>query len=223
MLRIQFPFRRRIQQRQLQGNMNNRSHYETLGVPKDASLNDIKKAFRVLSMQTHPDVAKDKTQAERFKQIAEAYRVLSNTTERGLYDLEVSSRYFGNNSTGGRSGFGGGMHGAPKPPRSQHHDGVHGVLERIFRPRVVFLSLTLGVATMWIARSYYQHDPERERLRRDKGGSPMVEAWKNPATGQWELPAPWDPAYRNLKQPPKLKLVPRDQVKHSMYQPTTGR
>ena len=203
--------------------MNNKCHYETLGVPKDAPLNDIKKAFRELSMQTHPDVAKDKTQGERFKQIAEAYRILSNTTERGLYDMDVASRYFGNrsnNSGMSAAAAGGDMRGGPRygPKPPHHHGGLHGFLDRLFHPRVFVLSLTFSIATIYFVRSYIQQDPERDRIRRHHGGSAMVEAWKNPVTGQWELPAPWDPAYRSLK--PTLQSVPRDQIRHAMNHPS---
>jgi len=59
-----------------------KTHYETLDVPKDASHEEIKTAFRKLSMQTHPDVAKDAANAEKFKQISEANAVLSNEKSR---------------------------------------------------------------------------------------------------------------------------------------------
>ena len=62
-------------------------YYTTLGVPRDASEADIKKAFRKLARQHHPDVAKDKKSAEeKFKQINEAYDVLSDPEKRKKYD-----------------------------------------------------------------------------------------------------------------------------------------
>src|SRR3954469_5847726 len=62
-------------------------YYTTLGVPRDASEADIKKAFRKLARQHHPDVAKDKkTAEEKFKQINEAYEVLSDPEKRKKYD-----------------------------------------------------------------------------------------------------------------------------------------
>jgi curved DNA-binding protein len=62
-------------------------YYTTLGVPRDASETDIKKAFRKLARQHHPDVAKDKKAAEeKFKQINEAYEVLSDPEKRKKYD-----------------------------------------------------------------------------------------------------------------------------------------
>ncbi|MFO1478156.1 MAG: J domain-containing protein [Verrucomicrobiota bacterium] len=64
-----------------------KDYYETLGVPRTASDADIKKAFRKLAREFHPDVAKDKKQAEeRFKEINEAYEVLSDPANRKKYD-----------------------------------------------------------------------------------------------------------------------------------------
>jgi curved DNA-binding protein len=64
-----------------------KDYYTTLGVPRDASDDDIKKAFRKLARQYHPDVAKDKRAAEeKFKEINEAYEVLSDPEKRTKYD-----------------------------------------------------------------------------------------------------------------------------------------
>lgn len=62
-------------------------YYELLGVPRDAPAADIKRAFRKLARQYHPDVAKDDAEAEhRFKEIARAYEVLSDPEKRARYD-----------------------------------------------------------------------------------------------------------------------------------------
>ena len=64
-----------------------KNYYDVLGVAKNASDADIKKAFRALARQYHPDVAKDKTVAERkFKEINEANEVLSDPDKRRKYD-----------------------------------------------------------------------------------------------------------------------------------------
>jgi curved DNA-binding protein len=64
-----------------------KDYYEVLGVPRSASADDIKKAFRKLARQYHPDVAKTKKGAEeKFKEVNEAYEVLSDPEKRKKYD-----------------------------------------------------------------------------------------------------------------------------------------
>src|SRR6185312_6456138 len=64
-----------------------KDYYEVLGVPRSASDADIKKAFRKLAREYHPDVAKTKKGAEeKFKEINEAYEVLSDPAKRKKYD-----------------------------------------------------------------------------------------------------------------------------------------
>src|SRR3954469_16617324 len=64
-----------------------KDYYAALGVARHASQEDIKRAFRKLARQFHPDVAKDKKTAEaKFKEINEAYEVLSDPVKRKRYD-----------------------------------------------------------------------------------------------------------------------------------------
>ncbi len=77
---------------------NKRDYYEVLGVDSNASAAEIKKAFRKLAMQSHPDRNKDHGAEERFKEINEAYEILSDPEKRAVYDR------FGH---AGAQGFGG--------------------------------------------------------------------------------------------------------------------
>lgn len=61
-------------------------YYSILGVPRDASADQIKKAYRKMAMKVHPDVATDPDAEEKFKQVNEAYEVLSDPNKRSIFD-----------------------------------------------------------------------------------------------------------------------------------------
>ncbi|MFP3124595.1 molecular chaperone DnaJ [Ectobacillus funiculus] len=80
--------------------MSKRDYYEVLGVSKTASKDEIKKAYRRLAKKYHPDVSTEPDATEKFKEVQEAYEVLSDDTKRAQYDQ------FGH--AGPNQGFGGG-------------------------------------------------------------------------------------------------------------------
>jgi len=83
--------------------MEKRDFYEVLGVSKNASKEELKKAYRKLAIKYHPDKNPDDKEAEeKFKEAAEAYEVLSNDEKKARYDR------YGHAGMGGASGFSGG-------------------------------------------------------------------------------------------------------------------
>ncbi len=129
-----------------------RDYYETLGVSKSASADEIKSSFRKLARKHHPDLAKDKKAAEeKFKEINEAYEVLSDPEKRKKYDEYGSNwQHAGNGFPGGREGngggaggfggfggFGGGGHGGGGDASEFHFGGTgySDVFELVFGPR----------------------------------------------------------------------------------------
>ncbi len=90
---------------------NKRDYYEVLGVKKGASADDIKKAYRKLAMQYHPDRnPDDKVAEEKFKEAAEAYEVLSDDDKRSRYD-QFGFAGVDPNYGAGQGGYGGGFGG----------------------------------------------------------------------------------------------------------------
>ena len=73
-----------------------RDYYEVLGVPRTATDEEIKRAFRKLAFKYHPDRNSDDGAEARFKEISEAYEILSDTNKRTAYD---------NYGHGGAEGF----------------------------------------------------------------------------------------------------------------------
>lgn len=83
--------------------MNKRDYYEVLGVSKTATDAEIKSAFRKLAKKYHPDVSKEENAAEKFKEVQEAYAVLSDPEKRKKYDQFGYSAF--QNNGGGAGGF----------------------------------------------------------------------------------------------------------------------
>ncbi|NLJ87804.1 MAG: molecular chaperone DnaJ [Epulopiscium sp.] len=87
--------------------MADRDYYEILGIDKNASETDIKKAYRKLAKKYHPDANPGNKEAEqKFKEINEAYEVLGDPEKKAKYD-QFGHAAFGNGAAGGFDGFGG--------------------------------------------------------------------------------------------------------------------
>ncbi|MCZ8147148.1 MAG: DnaJ domain-containing protein, partial [Roseomonas sp.] len=98
--------------------MAKRDHYQVLGVARDASEEDLKKAYRKLAMQYHPDRNQgDKGAEAKFKELNEAYDILKDAEKRAAYDRFGHAAFEG--------GMGGGSGGGPQ-------GGFGGAFEDIF-------------------------------------------------------------------------------------------
>ncbi len=84
--------------------MNNTEYYDRLGVSKDASQDEIKRAYRKMSKKYHPDINKEPGAEEKYKEVQEAYETLNDDQKRAAYDQYGPD---GANGFGGQGGFGG--------------------------------------------------------------------------------------------------------------------
>ncbi len=89
--------------------MAKRDYYEVLGIAKNATEDEIKKAYRALAKKYHPDVSKEANAADKFKEVQEAYEVLSDSQKRAQYDQFGHAAF--ENGGQGYGGFGGGFGG----------------------------------------------------------------------------------------------------------------
>lgn len=193
-----------------------KNHYDTLNVSPAASKEEIKKSYRILSLKYHPDL--NNSGAERFKQLSEAYSVLSDDKQRRLYDLDLTEwRKFGSlrrkgpnhrNTTSNH-------HGPFRPPHPGMAYHFH-VLDGIYKPKNAIIGLTLGFATVAAIRHVLADDDEKAMHRNTHDGKKKyVEAWYNEQSKAWETPAPWSSTFRQLN--PKIHMMPREKVKPSSH------
>lgn len=187
------------------------SYYDLLKVPRDASTETIKAAFRKLSLETHPDVARN-ADPEHFKLISHAASVLTNPSKRRMYDMQLQH---------GSSA----LYGIYRNQYTQHQQSPSHRYERGSAPsqtvpsfrsipfRYIFMGSVAAYATIsclhWMYGKRQQDNRLTEAMSRDSQA--LIPAWKNPRTGYYEQPAPWDPVYRQLN--PTIEMIPRDKVR----------
>ncbi len=150
--------------------MEYRDYYETLGVPRTASADDIKKAYRRLARKFHPDVSKEKDAEAKFKEVAEAYQTLKDPEKRAAYDQLGSyqpgqdfrpspewQQHFGDRNFSFEDldlsdlfeAFGGGragprQRGEPRPMRGEDYEATaHITLDQAYRGAEVDLDLAV--------------------------------------------------------------------------------
>ena len=186
-----------------------KTHYDSLGIEKTASVQEIKAAFRKLSLQHHPDVSNANDNGARFKEIANAASVLLNPKTRKQYDNHRSVGPYGSSAYHSQHAY---YQNRPNT-RSPYASSSQGWFYRIHRPSNYILGPLAFFGTVatiqYVLGTNHPNNHNQPNLTSSNNNT-HVQAWKNPHTKQWEQPAPWDPLYRQLQ--PKLESVPRQDV-----------
>lgn len=115
-----------------------KNYYEILGVSKDATPDDIKKVYRKLALEYHPD--RNPNGAEKFKEIAEAYEVLSDDQKRKEYNFRLENPNAAN--FGGRNPFGGGFGGGFEDIFNQMFGGNFGQRKRRVPEKIIDIEIS---------------------------------------------------------------------------------
>jgi curved DNA-binding protein CbpA len=193
--------------------MAGKTHYQILDVPNDAKTDEIRKSYLEKSLKYHPDLNKEHSCGEKFKFISNAHSVLSCTLERHKYDRQLLEdtmwrKGMDHHQRGGSGSRGGNFYGngnlnnhrRPKP-------GLHVAMETLSNPRYMLYGI-IGFGSVALLGSMMGGiSSKRPEYHHQEA---LVEAWKNPATGRYEQPAPWDKNYQRIQ--PKLEMVPRGKV-----------
>ena len=178
---------------EMQGTNFDKDFYLILGVQDDVSDEDLKKRFRQLAKQTHPDLNKSANAAENFKAIQEAYAVLGERSTRVQYDAhrQMTKHHYGTPV----------VQFDREARRAARESGRWqarnlGVFESLTRPRTIIL---LGLPLVF-AGLFFSDDSETNKQKYDgarPGGakslernSTLISLYRNPKTGEWERPDP---------------------------------
>ena len=122
-----------------------KDYYRTLGVSKSASDDEIKKAYRKLALKFHPDKNKDPGAEEKFKELAEAYEVLSDKRKREIYD-QVGEEGLKAGAGAGPDGCRFGQRGGPggQSFSYQFHGDPYETFKQFFQSDGMFSSMNFG-------------------------------------------------------------------------------
>ena len=131
-------------------------HYQALGVERNASQDEIKRAYRKLAREMHPDVNPDPKIQDRFKEITAAYEVLSDPEKRSSYDRGGDGfSGFGGGGFGGFSDimdafFGGG--GTPRGPRPRMRQGQDALIRATIDLKEACFGVTREIGAAMVAK-----------------------------------------------------------------------
>ena len=201
--------------------LDSMDHFKNLGLSEDASIEEVKAAYRRLAKISHPDVNKLPGAAEKFKLICTSYEILKNEETRAKYILEKgygggdeewnrgNQQQYRTNYNDVRADF----DRASEKMKSEHRTKfkLMAMFEHLIHPRTLFVVVPTGIFTYWVMSSVFSRN---KGTIQDDGRNPSmtVSAWKNPKTNRYEQPAPWDDEYKKYIATTPLVQIDRSLV-----------
>ena len=161
-------------------------YYDVLGVPRNAGADDLKKAFRRLAMQYHPDRNQEPGAEAKFKRVNEAYEVLSDPDKRAMYDRYGHAGV--STSAAGSPSFGRGFGGVG--------EGSRGIFGRILCPRrttpppvspAAALCFTLAITREQAARRTPASRAARSSIDALRSAKRMVTCLRSPSSAAFDV------------------------------------
>ena len=156
------------------------TYYDVLGVPPDASQDEIRAAYRERVLETHPDRSDDPDAAEQFQRVTTAEEVLSDETERARYDRLGHDSYVGLSQSGGRTGFAGRSSGSTGSGSSRRARGgpSHHARHRRSRER--------QTAETSSAAEWFVGDDRSNADRTDRDGGERAQTFGGYSVHDWD-------------------------------------
>lgn len=147
-----------------------KDYYKVLGVSKNATEDEIKKAYRKLALKYHPDKNREKGAEEKFKELAEAYEVLSDKKKRDIYDQVGEEGLKAGAGSGGGAGFGGSGAGGGTRFTYQFHGDPYETFKQFFQSDSMFSGMSFGGGTPMTAMFGDFDDMDSDSSSRGGGG-----------------------------------------------------
>ena len=182
-------------------------YHRVLRISRNASKEDVKRAYRQLAKELHPDLNKSLDAPARFKAVQEAHDILMDDARRAAAAMDVNGADSGARGSGWKNRTA--QQAAEDAARRHQARDLHRTLswfELLVHPRILLGVFPVLIGIYFLLNPYSRRAPDKQEIL----------AWFNPGTKRWETPAPWDATFKALN--PELKKIERSFVYDSAGQ-----
>ena len=158
-------------------------YHRVLRISRNASKEDVKRAYRQLAKELHPDLNKSLDAPARFKAVQEAHDILMDDARRAAAAMDVNGADSGARGSGWKNRTA--QQAAEDAARRHQARDLHRTLswfELLVHPRILLGVFPVLIGIYFLLNPYSRRAPDKQEIL----------AWFNPGTKRWETPAPWD-------------------------------